>query len=219
MMPKTSAARAPTEINVPIGSSRGGCDSRVAGTIRIVPTRASAASTTLSAKIDGHESHWSSKPEMRRPRTAPPAATPTHVPTALPRSSGGKMVVITESVTGMMKAAATPITMRSPISCVGVWRKRARKDASPKSESPRARMGLRPIAVSDRTRRQQESGEGERVGIDDPLQLRLRGAGIPRDLGQGDVEAGDSRDDHRQREAHDAQHRAAAPRVTGKCDS
>ena len=112
---------------------------------------------------------------MTRPRTAPPAATPTQVPTALPRSSGGKMVVITESVTGMMNAAATPITMRSPISVrrrSGANRARGRRE--PKSASPSSEERLAAEAVADRAGGQQQRGEGERVGVDDPLELRLR---------------------------------------------
>ena len=56
---------------------------------------------TLTTKIEGHENHSSRIPEASNPSTPPPAATPTQVPTALPRSSGGNTVVITESVTGM----------------------------------------------------------------------------------------------------------------------
>src|SRR5215212_8875088 len=95
IVPNTIAARPTTDRSVPIGSRRGGRASRVAGTIANVPTSASPASTTLSAKIDDQEKNSSRKPDVTRPITAPPAATPTHVPTALPRSSGGKTVVIT----------------------------------------------------------------------------------------------------------------------------
>ncbi len=81
---------------------------------------------------------------MNRPRTAPPAATPTQVPTALPRSSGGKIVVITESVTGMMSAAATPMPARIAISASGEWTNSAANDTLPKRASPAANRGLRP---------------------------------------------------------------------------
>src|SRR5581483_12266966 len=113
MIPNTSPARPQTEIIVPTGSRRGGRDSRVAGTIASVPTRASDASTTLRTNTEGHASHSSSTPDVTSPSTPPPAATPTQVPTALPRSSGGKIVVITESVTGITNAAAAPINARS----------------------------------------------------------------------------------------------------------
>jgi hypothetical protein len=145
MIPNTSAARAETEISAPTGSSRGGRDSRVAGTIASVPASASPAITTLSTKIDGQENHSRSSPDVRRPRTPPPAATPTHVPTALPRSSGGKIDVITESVTGITKAAPTPIATRSAISSDGPWTKIAARDASPKIARPPASTVFLPM--------------------------------------------------------------------------
>ena len=145
MTPKTSAARAAAERSVPTRSSRGGRVSRVAGTIASVPRRATAARTTLRTKIDCHGSHSSRTPEASRPSTPPPAATPTHVPTALPRSSGGKTVVITDSVTGMIIAAPTPMAPRSAISSPGPFRKIAASEERPKMPSPAARTGLRPI--------------------------------------------------------------------------
>ena len=150
--------------------------------------------------------------------TAPPAATPTHVPTALPRSSGGKTVVITESVTGMINAAATPITARSAISGAGECDEQRGERGEPEQREPDREDRLAPEAVADRARREQQRREHERVGVDDPLQLGLRRAGVAGDLGEGDVEARDRRDDHHQREAHDAKHRPAPLRLALECD-
>ena len=94
--------------------------------------------------MDGQEKKCSRMPEVKRPMTAPPAATPTHVPTAFPRSSGGKMVVITESVTGMIKAAATPIAARIAISAPGESTKSATSETAPNTASPIASSGFRP---------------------------------------------------------------------------
>ncbi len=145
MTPKTSAPRPAAERSEPTRSSRGGRASRVAGTIASVPRSATAARTTLKTKIDCQGSHSSMTPEASKPSTPPPAATPTHVPTALPRSSGGKMVVITDSVTGMIIAAPTPIAPRSAISSPGPFRKIAASEERPKRARPAARTGLRPI--------------------------------------------------------------------------
>jgi len=46
----------------------------------------------LSAKIDDQEKKWSRMPDVRRPMTAPPAATPTQVPTIFPPEERGKAV-------------------------------------------------------------------------------------------------------------------------------
>ena len=145
VMPKTTAARAAAERSVPTRSSRGGRCSRVAGTIASVPIRATAARTALRTKIDCQGSHSSSTPDASNPSTPPPAATPTHVPTALPRSSGGKTVVITDSVTGMIIAAPTPIAARSAISSLGPSTKTAATEERPKRARPEASTGLRPI--------------------------------------------------------------------------
>ena len=48
--------------------------------------------------------------------TAPPPATPAHVPTALVRSSGGNVVVMIDNVAGIVIAAPTPANERSAIS-------------------------------------------------------------------------------------------------------
>ena len=145
MTPKMIAASAAAERSAPTGSSRGGRASRVAGTIASVPTSATAARRTLRTKIDCQGSHSSRTPDASSPSTPPPAATPTHVPTALPRSSGGKTVVITDSVTGMIIAAPTPMTPRSAISSPGLFRKIAASEERPKRPRPAARTGLRPI--------------------------------------------------------------------------
>ena len=209
MMPKTSAASAAAESSVPTGSSRGGRVSRVGGTIASVPASATAASTTLRPKIDGQGSHSSRTPEASRPSTPPPAATPTHVPTALPRSSGGKTVVITDSVTGMIERRADAHHDAQPDQLAGAVREDRRQRREAEEAEPEGQDRLAAEAVADRAGGKEQRRERERVRVDDPLQLRLRGAGVPRDLGQRHVQAGDGGDHHHQREAHDPEHRPA----------
>ena len=216
MMPYTSIASAATEISVPIGSSRGGRDSRVAGTIAIVPARASAREHDIEDEDRRpREPLQQQDPEARSPSTPPPAATPTQVPTALPRSSGGNMVVITDSVTGITTGGADAHQRRrSPISSAVSVRKRARSDAQPEQRQPEDENRLAADAGRRSHRRASSSAaNGQRVGVDDPLQLRLRGAGVAGDLRQGHVQAGDGGDHHHQRQAHHAQHRPALLRL------
>jgi hypothetical protein len=89
--------------------------------------------------------------------------------------------VITESVTGITKAAPTPIATRSAISSDGPWTKIAARDASPKIARPAGEHRLPADAIADRAGREQERGERQRVALDDPLELCLRRAGVPCD--------------------------------------
>ena len=110
MMPNTRPDTATSESAAASQSSTGGCSSTLVGTNAIVPTIAARASSTLRTKKLFQPNHVSSRPETNRPSTAPPPASPTHSPTALPRSSGGKEVVMIDSVVGMVNAAPTPMT-------------------------------------------------------------------------------------------------------------
>ena len=96
----------------PTGSSLGGWASTELGTTAIAPTSANTASTMLSAKNELQENHSSSSPEATNPSTAPPLAIPIHKPIARGRRSGGKDVVMIDSVVGITIAAPTPISAR-----------------------------------------------------------------------------------------------------------
>jgi hypothetical protein len=57
--------------------------------------------------------------------------------------------------------------------------------------------------VAEGAGEEQQAGEHDRVGVDDPGDLRLRGTGLPGQVRQGDVEAADGRDDGHQGERDD----------------
>ena len=57
-------------------------------------------------------------------------------------------------------------------------------------------------AVAERAGREQERRERERVGVDDPLLLRLAGVETCREMGETVGQHRDSGDDHHEREAH-----------------
>ncbi|CAA9578623.1 MAG: hypothetical protein AVDCRST_MAG33-3353 [uncultured Thermomicrobiales bacterium] len=75
--------------------------------------------------------------------------------------------------------------------------RRAAEDGQPGQQDA---LAAEPVA--DRASRQQEPGEHDRVGIDDPLQLALGRAGVPCETWQRDVEAADGGDHHHQGEGH-----------------
>ena len=109
-----------------------------------VPIAPSSARATLRPKKELQSKNSSNRPEPSRPITAPAPTTPTQTPTAWARSSGGKDVVMIDSVVGMTSAAPTPIAARSPISVRGSSTKIAAAAATPNTTRPASRMPLRP---------------------------------------------------------------------------
>ena len=63
---------------------------------------------TLIAKIQRHDAVSTSCPPISGPRTVPIPPHAVHAPTALPRSSGGKVATITASALGVSSAPNTP---------------------------------------------------------------------------------------------------------------
>ena len=58
---------------------------------------------------------------------------PAYIPMALPRSRGGKTLLMIARVAGSMSAAPTPITARKAISISGLTEKAVTSEASPKT--------------------------------------------------------------------------------------
>ena len=82
--------------------------------------------------------------EANRPMIPPAPATPAQVPIALARSAAGKLVVITDRVTGMIIAAARPATTRNAISGSGLFTNAEARLAAANTTRPMIRIGLRP---------------------------------------------------------------------------
>ena len=109
----TSAVRPPDRATIPgmstwwsVVSSR---DSRVANS---VTTTAPTATGRLRKKIALQDTYSASAPPTTGPMASASAETPAQVPIALPRSSGGKALVMIDRVAGIMKAAPAPWTAR-----------------------------------------------------------------------------------------------------------
>uniref|UniRef100_A0A6J7Q649 Unannotated protein n=1 Tax=freshwater metagenome TaxID=449393 RepID=A0A6J7Q649_9ZZZZ len=82
--------------------------------------------------------------DTNSPIMPPLPANPDQMPIARPRSSGGKLEVMTDRVTGMIMAAPVPPRMRAAIIISGPFAKAATVFAVPKIASPPSRSGLRP---------------------------------------------------------------------------
>ena len=124
------------------------------------------------------------------------------MPTAFARSSGGKMLVIVDSVPGMSSAAPMPMTARSAMSWPGDVGERAPAPAAAAEDADADdQRAPAAVAVAERAGRQQQRGERQRVGVDDPLLLGLARPEVRRQVGQGVRQHGDGRHDHHDREA------------------
>ena len=81
---------------------------------------------------------------MIGPTAAPAPANPVHVAMALVRSSGGKIVVMSERVAGMTKAAPAPMIPRPMITWLGASAKPATPSPAAKTTNPTSSAPLRP---------------------------------------------------------------------------
>ena len=141
----------------------------------------------------------------------PPApAKPAHTPTARGAASGGKTLVIVDSVPGMISAAPTPVSTRQAMSVPAEPLKvdsRARDTEDRDAGDQRAAAAE---AVADRAGGQEQRRERDGVAVDDPLRLARR---RPERRGEGRDGHGHHRDpgdDQHQRKAHRGEHRGAA---------
>ena len=98
-------------------SSGGVAGSREVGTNKIPPTMATAATGTLTRKIEPQKKCSSSQPPVIGPAATPTPVMAAHTPIALARGTGSvKMFVISAKVVGKITAAPTPIAARAAIS-------------------------------------------------------------------------------------------------------
>ena len=93
---------------------------------------------TLIAKIQRHEAASTSCPPITGPSTVPIPPHAVHAPTALPRSSGGKVDTITASAAGVSSAPATPCRARAPTSTSIVGARAQSSEVAPNRNTPSA---------------------------------------------------------------------------------
>ena len=154
-----------------------------------------------------------------------PAATPTpltalQMPIALARSVGSwNTLVMIASVAGKISAAPTPISARPTINASAESTEPAYAEVTPKTTRPTISDPLASVLVAEAAGGEQEPGEHEQVGVDDPLQLAGGGAELDRQRRQRDVDdrAVEHRDEHG--EAHDREHRPSARMARRRCRS
>ena len=217
MMPYTSAARPATDSSVPIGSSRGGRDSRVAGTIAIVPASASAAITTLSAKIDGQRQPLEQQAGREQAEHAAAGGDADPGADGLAALLGREDRGDHRQRDRHHERRADAHQRRAGRSARRASARTARRsDASPYSASPTASTGLRPmrspIAPAGSSSAANVSAYASTIHWS-----CVCVAPVSRAIRERDVEAGDCRHDHHQRQAHDPEHRSPPSRFALEC--
>ena len=105
------------------------------------------------------------------------------------------------SAAGEMNAAPSPWSARAPISIPELVERPSSSEAAVKTTRPTEEEALAPEQVAGAAAEQQEAAEDERVGVDDPLEVRLGQAEVFLDRRQRDVHDGRVEHDHELREA------------------
>ena len=157
---------------------------------------------TLMKKIHGQESDCVSAPPSDQADRA--AADRDRRPDAERLRALGaflKVVVMIASAAGEMNAAPSPWSARQAISIPELCARPSSSDATVKTTRPNEEQPLAPEQVAGAAAEQQEAAEDERVGVDDPLEVRLREAEVFLDRRQRDVHDRRVEDDHELREA------------------
>ena len=90
---------------------------------------------------------------------------------AFARSRPGKTLVRIDSVDGMTNAAPTPMIARADDHLVGDVGEGAEQRADAEHDEARLQRTLAAEAVAEGAGGEQQAGEHEAVGVDDPLQL------------------------------------------------
>ena len=98
------------------------------------------------------------------------------------------------------------------MSCVGEPAPTASERGAAEDREADDQRAPAPVAVAERTGGQEQRGEREPVGVDDPLLLGLARAQVRRDRGQRVGQHRHRRHDHQHREAHHREHEVAPGR-------
>jgi hypothetical protein len=159
---------------------------------------------TLTRKIDPYQKCSRSAPPGDRaeghgdPRRGAPDAE-----RLLALGGSVKMLVRMARLAGKMKAAATPMRARAAIRVPVVCAGRGGRREEPEEDQAHLHGALAAEPVADAAAGQQQAGEGQAVGVDDPLQRGDGGAQVAVQRGQGHVDDGVVHHHQEDREAQD----------------
>jgi hypothetical protein len=118
--------------------------SRDSSAANSVTATAATATGTLRKKIARHETSSVNQPPTSGPIASAIADTPAQMPIARPRSCGGNVFVMIESVPGIISAAPTPCSAREPTSQPSFGAKPIVAEAKAKMPTPNRKTRRRP---------------------------------------------------------------------------
>ncbi len=177
-----------------------------------------AASGTLMKKIHRQENVSTSHPPSTGPTPAAIAVNPDQVPIACPRRSREKLALMSARLPGTRSAAPIPCTPRATTSWVMCGASPHQIDATAKSATPDGEDAPPAQTVPQRSAGEDQRGEHEGVGFDDPLRLGDARAEFAlqhreHDVDHGAVDEGDARAEDRRRQHPASGCRSAAPHL------
>ena len=158
---------------------------------------------TLIQKIQCHEMPSTTAPPTSGPRATPRPLMADQMPSAAPRFSAGNVPAISVRVSGATIAPPTPCTVRAASSAPADGASAAAAEAAVKSASPPRNSRRRPKRSASAAPGHEDDREGERVGVDRPLQRLERRAEVGADRGKSDGDDEVVEHDHEEGERHD----------------
>ena len=104
--------------------------------------------------------------------------SPDHAPIAAARSSDTKLASRIARLPGVSSAAPMPCSARAAMSTSAFGAIAHSSDAAANHATPMRNTLAPPEPVTERAAEQEEAGERQRVGVDDPLQAREPGVEV-----------------------------------------
>src|SRR5438552_3321493 len=144
MIANTNAPSPPSERSAPAGSSGVFASSRDSGANVQIAMNVRATSGRFTSTAEPHHHRSSSAPDTIGPIAPPAPANPAHTTMARERYSGGKIVVMIESVAGITNAAPLPMTPRPAITWLAPAALPATMPPSPTTTTTLSNGRLRP---------------------------------------------------------------------------
>src|SRR6266542_2587881 len=218
MRPKTSAARPVVAASAPAGSRRPAEGFRVSGTFRRAIASTAPAIGRFRKNTALQDATCTSHPPATGPIAPATAVSDDHVPTARPRSRAEKAAPRIARLDGTTSAAPTPCTARARTSAPTSGANAQAAEDAANTATPIVKTRRRPKRSAD----ENECGEEERVGLDDPLNVRNGGFQAllehrQRNVDHRPVDEGHARAENRGRE-DPLRRRACARRGLGRLE-
>ena len=152
---------------------------------------------------------WPSRKPLATGPSAPAAPVMlAQIAIAFGRSCGGKMLMMIDSVDGMIERGGTAHHRAASDELAHRCRRRREERADEEQCEPDLQRALATEAIAERAGREEQAREHERVDRHDPLQLRLGRVQVAGQRRDGDVQA---RVAHEHDEQAQAQHGQGPP--------